>query len=87
MRKRALIAHLSKSADRKLEDVLLNSATGEIQRGKKILITGRDVESLQGLATRLKDGDHVAFFPACRQRIEPATSGVRRVGMQSTVPS
>ena len=58
-----LMAHLSKSADRKLEDVLLNRSTGEIQRGKKILVNGRDVESLQGLATRLKDGDHVVFFP------------------------
>ncbi len=58
-----LIAHLSKSVSRKLEDVLLNSATGEIQRGKKILVNGRDVESLQGLATRLKEGDHVVFFP------------------------
>ena len=58
-----LIAHLSKSVDGRLENVLLNSATGEIQRGKKILVNGRDVESSQGLATRLQNGDHVVFFP------------------------
>mgnify|MGYP000005725597 CR=1 FL=1 len=29
----------------------------------KILLNGRDVEFLQGLKTRLKDGDVVALFP------------------------
>jgi molybdopterin synthase sulfur carrier subunit len=58
-----LIAHLTRSISAKLKDVLLDSATGEAQRGNKILVNGRDVEFLQGLATRLKDGDHVVFFP------------------------
>lgn len=29
----------------------------------KILLNGRDIEFLQGLKTKLKDGDEIALFP------------------------
>ena len=58
-----LIAHLGRRIGKELESALLDRATGEIQRGNKVLVNGRDVESLQGLTTRLEDGDRVVFFP------------------------
>jgi molybdopterin synthase sulfur carrier subunit len=58
-----LIAYLGRRIGKELEDALLDRDTGEIQRGNKVLVNGRDVEFLQGLATRLRDGDRVVFFP------------------------
>jgi len=46
-----------------LRNALLDPETGEVMKGNKVMVNGRDIDFLQGSATRLKDGDRVVFFP------------------------
>lgn len=36
---------------------------GQVKRGFSVLVNGRDIAFLEGLRTKLKDGDTVALFP------------------------
>jgi len=58
-----LIDFLTERFSSNFREALLDSATGDVMKGNKILVNGRDIDFLQGLATRLKDGDRVVFFP------------------------
>ena len=59
-----LIDYLTEKFSPDFRGALLDSATGEVKKGNKVLINGRYIDFLQGLATRLRDGDRVVFFPA-----------------------
>jgi len=58
-----LIGYLTEKLSPDFSGALLDEATGEVMKGNKVLVNGRDIDFLQGLATRLGDGDRVVFFP------------------------
>ena len=60
---RQLVNYLTEKYNPGFASALLDSASGEVMKGNKVLVNGRDIDFLQGLATRLKDGDRVVFFP------------------------
>jgi len=45
----------------KLYDVIIEN--GRVKSMYKVLVNGRDIEFLDGLKTRLKDGDVIDVFP------------------------
>ena len=58
-----LLDFLTEKLNPKVRDELLDSGTGEVKKGNKVLVNGREIDFLQGLATRIKDGDRVVLFP------------------------
>ena len=52
---------LSRSPD--LRDQVFDQP-GEVREDVNVLVNGRHIESLDGVATRLEEGDEVAIFPA-----------------------
>jgi len=58
-----LIDYLAGKFSPDFRGALLDPVTGEVTKGNKVLVNGRDIDFLQGLATRLRDGDRVVFFP------------------------
>jgi len=58
-----LIDFLTEKFTISFRSALLDAETGEVTKGNKILVNGRDIDFLRGLATRLKDGDRIVFFP------------------------
>jgi len=58
-----LIDFLAERFGSNLREMLLDPATKNILKGNKVLVNGRDVDFLQGLTTKLKDGDRVVLFP------------------------
>jgi len=58
-----LIDYLTKTTSSDFRGALLDPATGEVAKGNKVLVNGRDIDFLQGLATKLRDRDRVVFFP------------------------
>jgi molybdopterin synthase sulfur carrier subunit len=42
---------------------IFNPETGKLQSYVRILLNGRDIDFLNGLETRLNDGDVIALFP------------------------
>jgi molybdopterin synthase sulfur carrier subunit len=59
----SLIGFLAERFNPRLRELLLDSATRGVLKGNKILVNGRDVDFLQGLETRIKDGDRIVLFP------------------------
>lgn len=59
----ALITWLASRYQPGFKETLIDVATGQVRRGYAILVNGREIEYLNGLKTKLKDGDVVAFFP------------------------
>jgi molybdopterin synthase sulfur carrier subunit len=59
---RQLVDYLAEKYNRCFASALLDSASGEVMKGNKVLVNGRDIDFLQGLATRLKDGDRVVLL-------------------------
>jgi molybdopterin synthase sulfur carrier subunit len=60
---RQLVEYLTEKYGNSFASALLDSASGDVLRGNKVLVNGRDIDFLQGLTTRLKDDDRVVFFP------------------------
>lgn len=56
-----LDALLPRSHD--LQDLIFESS-GDVKEDVNVLVNGRHIESLEGVETRLIDGDEVALFPA-----------------------
>jgi molybdopterin synthase sulfur carrier subunit len=44
------------------KNAIINPQTGQIRKGFSVLLNGRDISSLEGLRTRLQDGDAIALF-------------------------
>jgi len=58
-----LIDFISNKYEPKFKDLIINSETKELRKYHKILINGRDIDFLDKLSTKLKDGDEVVIFP------------------------
>ena len=58
-----LIDFLSTKYGLKFRERIIDSKTKELKKYHKILINGCDIEFLDKLDTRLKDGDDIVFFP------------------------
>jgi molybdopterin synthase sulfur carrier subunit len=58
-----LLDFLTERFNSDFRGAILDPTTGDVMKGNKILVNGRDIDFLQRLATRLKDGDRVVFFP------------------------
>jgi sulfur-carrier protein len=43
---------------------LVRDATGQLHHHVNLYVNGEEIGALQGLATRLKDGDEVSIIPA-----------------------
>jgi molybdopterin synthase sulfur carrier subunit len=59
---RELIGTLSRRYNRRFRRLLIDRKTGDLKRFYKILVNGRDIDFLDMLDTRLKDGDELSFF-------------------------
>jgi len=59
---RDLIVFLSSKHNRRFRPLLIDRKTGHLKKFYKILVNGRDIDFLDGLETRLKEGDELAFF-------------------------
>jgi len=57
-----MIKEISKNYNPNFEKEILKS-TSELKPYVKVLVNGRSIEFLDGLNTKLKDGDTVAIFP------------------------
>ena len=57
-----LLKQLSKRYGRKFSDYVYNDV-GNVRGYLQFLINGRSITTLQGLETRLKEGDRVAIIP------------------------
>ncbi|MDQ1280604.1 MAG: sulfur-carrier protein [Thermoproteota archaeon] len=58
-----LIDFISVKYKPEFSERLIESKTTHLKKYHKILVNGRDIEFLENLDTRLKDGDEVVFFP------------------------
>lgn len=58
----ALIQFLAEGFQPSFKEALLDQK-GQVRRGFSILVNGRDIAFLEGLRTKLKDGDTIALFP------------------------
>lgn len=57
-----LLNELTRSYGRRFLEIVLNEG-GELLPYVKLLVNGRDIEFLNKLETKLKNGDEVALFP------------------------
>lgn len=46
-----------------LKGILIDLKSGQVRKNFLILVNGRDITFLEGLKTKLKDGDTIALFP------------------------
>ena len=58
-----LIDFIAKEYNPKFKEQIINQKTGKVHTFYKILINGQDIEFLNGLETKLKEGDTVTIFP------------------------
>lgn len=58
-----LLSHLTKGYGSKLEEALFNVQTGRISSSIIILVNGREARFLDGLETKLNDGDEIVIVP------------------------
>lgn len=58
-----LLLRLSEVYGERFSSRVLNPDKKTLTRGLKILVNGRDIDFLQGLETKLKDGDVVTLIP------------------------
>jgi molybdopterin synthase sulfur carrier subunit len=57
-----LIQFIAERFQPSFKDTLLDEE-GRVRKGYSILVNGRDINFLQGLGTKLEDGDIIAIFP------------------------
>jgi molybdopterin synthase sulfur carrier subunit len=60
---RELIDYIAMEYNPQFKERLIDPKKGEARKFYKILVNGRDIDFLDGLETKLKEGDTVAFFP------------------------
>ena len=58
-----LVDYIGKEYNPKFKEALIDPPTGRIRLHNKILVNGRNISFLDGLDTRLRDGDAVVFIP------------------------
>lgn len=58
-----LIDFLTEQYGSAFKEKLIDSRTKELHSSYRILINGRDVESLEKLKTLIREGDKIVFFP------------------------
>ena len=58
-----LLEKLSEIHGERFTKLVLDPDEGKVAAGVKVLVNGRDIEFLEGLRTRLRDGDVVALIP------------------------
>lgn len=66
-----LIDFLTEAYSSGFRERLLDQETGRLRPYNKILVNGRDIDFLNYLKTKLRDGDSIVFFP-------PAGGGDRK---------
>ncbi len=60
---RDLLKTLTERLGRAFADAVIDPETGGLKRFYSCMVNGRRIELLDGLDTRLNDGDAVALFP------------------------
>jgi|Deesub1362B_J571_1020462.scaffolds.fasta_scaffold00005_245 molybdopterin synthase sulfur carrier subunit len=50
-----------KGKEGKLSDLLMDK--GQLKKIYKVMINGRDIEFLDGIKTKVRDGDEISIFP------------------------
>ncbi|MEM2904523.1 MAG: MoaD family protein [Candidatus Bathyarchaeia archaeon] len=60
---KGLISFIADRFQPSFKDAIVDPKAGEVWKGFSVLVNGRDIAFLEGLRTKLKDGDIVAFFP------------------------
>lgn len=58
-----LIDYLAKQYGASFKERLIDQRTGELKSSYRILVNGRNIESLEKLKTKIFEGDRVLFFP------------------------
>jgi len=58
-----VIKELAKKYGRRFKDLILNPATGQLQYGIIVALNNRDVRSLEGLDTKVNEGDVISLLP------------------------
>ncbi len=58
-----LVEFLSERYGAAFKEKLINSQTKELKTAFRIIVNGRDVGSLSGLETEIREGDKILFFP------------------------
>ncbi len=59
---KSLVSQLSKKYGKEFDDYVYDEL-GDVRGHLQLLVNGRSVTALQGLRTKLKDGDQVAILP------------------------
>ena len=57
-----LIDFIAKEHNPKFKEQVIDPQTGKVKDFFKIFVNGRDNDFLNGLETKLQDGDNIAFF-------------------------
>ncbi len=58
-----LLAALIRRYGAQFEKRVIDEKTGKLRRFINVFVNGRDIRNLQGLGTKLKDGDEVRLIP------------------------
>ncbi|MDI6904502.1 MAG: MoaD family protein [Candidatus Bathyarchaeia archaeon] len=58
-----LIDFIAKEYNPRFKEQIIDPKTGKVHGLYKIFVNGRDIDFVDRLETKLKDGDNVAFFP------------------------
>jgi molybdopterin synthase sulfur carrier subunit len=58
-----LIDLVSAQYSPQFKGLVIDARTGDLRRFYKILVNHRDISYLDGLDTRISDGDSISFFP------------------------
>jgi molybdopterin synthase sulfur carrier subunit len=60
---RELIATIGEEYNPSFPSSIIEKETGKVKRAYKVLLNGRDIDHLEGLETRIANGDTIVFFP------------------------
>jgi len=63
----------------RLDDLLIDEETGNLTRGFRVLVNGRDIDFLRRFETMLGDGDRVVVFPPVAGGSDEAKRTLRQV--------
>ena len=58
-----LVGFLAEQHGQSFRDKLMDSKAKTLKGSFRILVNGRDIESLNGLETKISEGDKILFFP------------------------
>lgn len=61
---RDVLGLLSKKRGKILEDRIFDSETKKLKPDIRLLLNGQNVASLEGVETKVKDGDVISIFPS-----------------------